>query len=173
MFFMYFSTTFWTFTFAPMLESLWVSISVLFASFRYTFFDHVSIFIGFGTDFDILSDSCLILFWSQTQRAKHTKTIVFTMNLYVFAHQSNMIYGSFHDLFRYRFWHWFLMNFGIDCLFHVGILLTWSFMFFGSNFVRGFQCCFIDLIRNMSKMGPPISTVFQTLCFTWILDGFW
>ena len=36
------------------------------------------------------------------------------MNFNDFTLQRNMIFDDFPDPFRYKFWHWFLMSFGID-----------------------------------------------------------
>ena len=36
------------------------------------------------------------------------------MNFNDFTLQRNMNFHDFLDLFRYQFWHWFLMSFGID-----------------------------------------------------------
>ena len=53
-------------------------------------------------------------FRSRTQTAKPLKIIVFTMNLNDLTIQRNMISDDLHDLFRYLFWHSFLMSLGID-----------------------------------------------------------
>ena len=57
---------------------------------------------------------CWYLSRSHMQPSKPSKTFVFTMNFNVFTIQRNMIVDDFPDLFRYQFWHWFLMTFGID-----------------------------------------------------------
>ena len=51
---------------------------------------------------------------SRAQPSKPLKTFVFTMNFNDFTIQRNMIFDDFPDLFRYQFWHLFLMSFGID-----------------------------------------------------------
>ena len=48
------------------------------------------------------------------QPSKPSKTFVFPMNFNDFTLQRNMIFDDFPDLFRYQFWHLFLMSFGID-----------------------------------------------------------
>ena len=57
---------------------------------------------------------CWYPFCLRTQPAKTSKAIVFTTNVHVFTHQKNMICDDLRDLFRYLFWHWFLINLDID-----------------------------------------------------------
>ena len=48
------------------------------------------------------------------QHSKPSKTFVFLMIFNDFTFQRNMIFDYFRDLFRYQFWHLFLMSLGID-----------------------------------------------------------
>ena len=68
----------------------------------------------FETDFGSFSMCFWYLFCLRTQLAKSSNTFVFTMNLHVFTHQKIMICDDLCDLFRYLFWHWFLINLDID-----------------------------------------------------------
>ena len=82
-------------------------------------------------------DSSLIPFFrSRTQPTNLLKPL-FSMNLHVFTYQQNMFHDDLHDLFRYLFWHWFLMTVGTDvdstlesfwshlpCFFALDLLMT-------------------------------------------------
>ena len=57
---------------------------------------------------------CSYLYHSHMQPSKPSKTIVLPMNFNDFTLQRNMNFNDFLDLFRYQFWHWFLIRFGID-----------------------------------------------------------
>ena len=85
--------------------------------FWLSFFEHVFC-IDLSLNFGWILVSFLMFFWylypSHMQPSKSSKTIVFPMNFNDFTLQRNMICDDFPNLFRYQFWHWFLMRFGID-----------------------------------------------------------
>ena len=74
-----------------------------------------------------------------------------------------MIVDDFHDLFRYKFWHRFVMSFGFD----FGTTLAYSSMFFRDRFVDDFWIgIFSILIENGSHkqmLGLSIFLMFLTL----------
>ena len=72
------------------------------------------------------------------------------MELHVFTHRKNMSFDDVRDLFRYLFWHWFLIILGIDFDSIVVILLASFSQLFQDRFVHRFGTIFD------SKMVPPI-----------------
>ena len=60
------------------------------------------------------------------------------MNFNDFTFQRNVIFDDFPDLFRYQFWHWFLMRFGIDFVSILGAFCN----YFSCFFDIGFCICF-------------------------------
>ena len=72
------------------------------------------IFIEFRIDLGLIFDVFLILYHSHMQPSKPSKTFIFPMNFSDLTLQRNMIFDDFPNLFRYQFWHLFLMSFGID-----------------------------------------------------------
>ena len=82
--------------------------------------------IEFRMKFGFIFDVFWYLYRSHMQPSKSSKTIVFPMNFNDFTLQRNMIFDDFLDLFRYQFWHWFLMRFGID----FGIILAAFYNYF-------------------------------------------
>ena len=85
--------------------------------FWLSFFEHVFC-IDFSLNLGWNLVSFLMFFWylyrSHMQPSKSSKTIVFPINFNDFTLQRNMLFDDVPDLFRYQFWHWFLMRFGID-----------------------------------------------------------
>jgi hypothetical protein len=71
-------------------------------------------FIDFGMDFGLIVDRFLMILRSCIHLAKPSKTMTLTMNLHGFTHRKNMKFHDVHDMFRYPFWHVFLISFGID-----------------------------------------------------------
>ena len=71
------------------------------------------------------------------------------MNFNDFILQRNMIFDDFPNLFRYQFWHWFSMSFGI--VLHFGSLLASMFMFFRDRFLNVFWDGIFN--GNESQMG--------------------
>ena len=70
------------------------------------------------------------------------------MNFYDFTLQRNMIVDDFPDPFRYKFWHWFLITFGID----LGSLF--KMFFHGFSYFFDIEFC-IDFLKLFgSKMLP-------------------
>ena len=69
-----------------------------------------------------------------------------------FTLQRNMIFDDFLDLFRYQFWHWFLMRFGIDFGSLLGAFCNY-FHVFRHRFLHRFVVDFLveKLIQNESK----------------------
>ena len=122
--------------------------------FWLSFFEHV-FGIDFSLNFGWILVSFLMFFWylyrSHMQLSKSSKTIVFPMNFNDFTLQRNMIFDDFLDLFRYQFWHWFLMRFGIDFGSILGILKLFL-CFFDIGFCIDFWINF--LMENWSKMYP-------------------
>ena len=93
------------------------SLFCWFFIFWLSFFEYV-----FCIDFSLICEWILVpflmFFWyryrSHMQPSKSSKTNVFQMNFNDFTFKRNMICDDFLDLFRYQFWHCFLMRFGID-----------------------------------------------------------
>ena len=76
----------------------------------------------FVSIFHIFSDGFWSHFWcsfdtfsrSRVQPSKPSKTFVFFIMHFNDSNiQRNMIFDDFHDLFRYKFWPWIFMSFGI------------------------------------------------------------
>ena len=99
-------------------------------------------FIEFRMEFGLI----LMFFWylyrSHMQPSKSSKTIVFPMNFNDFTLQRNMIFDDFPDLFRYQFWHWFLMRFGIDFGSILGAFCNYFSCFFDIVFCIDFWLTF-------------------------------
>ena len=115
--------------------------------------------------------SLLMFFWylyrSHMQPSKPSKTFVFPMNFNDFTLQRNMIFDDFPDLFRYQFWHWFLMSFGIDFGSILGPLCQQIPCFLEIVLL---MICWIFFIRSLTKMVTkdiwfvsPFSVLFRIL----------
>ena len=130
--------------FALILEWFLMDFGTIFGSlfgwvfiFWLSFFEHVFC-IDFSLNFGWILVSFLLFFWylypSHMQPSKSSKTIVFPMNFNDFTLQRNMIFDDFPDLFRYQFWHWFLMRFGIDFGSILGVFCNYFYVFSTSVF---------------------------------------
>ena len=105
---------------------------------------------------------------SHMQPSKTSKTLGFTLNFNDFTIQRNMIFDDFPDLFRYQFWHWFLMTFGIDfgsilgplwhqipcflvivflMVFWIGFWPKWFQKIYGASLP--FRLCFASFFRTL------------------------
>ena len=97
--------------------SFWGSTFDDFLYLLHHFFEH-EFCIVFSSMLIWFVISVLVFIWLPFPFAYATcetfKTIVFTMNLNEFTIQENMNFDNFNEFFRYQFWHWFLMSFGID-----------------------------------------------------------
>jgi hypothetical protein len=81
----------------------------------------------------------------------------------VLPFQKNIKFHCFPDLFRYQFWHWFLMSFGMDFTSFWGNLLAWLFMFLGDWFLMFlFDGIFIDLWPKWLQNLIPRTHLFVT-----------
>ena len=113
--------------------------------FWLSFFEHVFC-IDFSLNFGWILVSFLMFFWylyrSHMQPSKSSKTIVFPMKFNDFTLQRNMIFDDFPDLFRYQFWHWFLMRFGIDFGSILGAFSNYFHVFSTSFFASIFWLIF-------------------------------
>ena len=56
------------------------------------------------------------------------------MNCYDFTIRKNMIFDNFNAFLRDKFWHWFVMSFGIDFGF-ISEAFGWSFHVFSLAFL--------------------------------------
>ena len=152
--------------FGNLFDVIWL----VFGFFLHHFFEHRSFFyfsLIWGVDFGIIFDIVWYLFRSRTQPAKPSQTNVFTLSLNDFTIQKNMIFDYFHDLFRYKFWHWLLMSVGTD----LGSIWASSWhqvpSFFAIVFLIIFESNFDDFWQENNHMflwalGTQIDT-FSTL----------
>ena len=155
-------------------------ISMFFASlFRVLLLHQFS--KDFETDFGLFSMCVWYLFCLRTQLFKFSKTFVFTMNLHFFAYQKIMICDDLCDLFRYLFWHWFLINLDIDFASILAPVWYQVPCLFGDRFT--YFCCMFclsiwkpNLVQGVvwdALLFIPFSTSFRRFCFWRFLSSLW
>ena len=104
----------------------WVSLFRAWNLYRFHRFGN-----GFRSHFWCFFDACTVRTFNLLNHQKNT--CFFTMNFDDLTIQKNIIFNDVHDLFRYKFWHWYLMSLGIDSgsilgpLWHQIPCFRWSF----------------------------------------------
>ena len=97
----------------------------------------------------------------------HQKPLFFQWISMIFILQRNMIFDDFLDLFRYQFWHWFLIRFGIDFGSILGAFCNYFHVFSTSFFASIFWSTFWwKWYQNWSGITYPEPSFFVSFSIT-------